>query len=64
MMVKPPLFYACYCGNDVIVRYLVEHGANVNKKDHDVLKPIFYAIRNGFKSIINYLWNIEQRRLI
>jgi len=30
-MVKIPLFEACRSGNEVMVKYLMEHGADVNK---------------------------------
>ena len=39
--------------NETIVKYLVEHGVNINKANEDGETPLFSAARNG--AIIKYL---------
>ena len=34
-----PLIIACYFGHKDLVKYLVEHGANVNKSNNDGFTP-------------------------
>ncbi|ORX82475.1 ankyrin, partial [Anaeromyces robustus] len=37
------------------VKYLVEHGADVNKQSNDSTTPLFYACINGHENIVKYL---------
>jgi len=39
-----------------IIKYLVEHGADINKANFYIREtPLYYACENGNKSIIKYL---------
>jgi len=50
------LFYAaCYSFCENIIEYLVEHGADVNKKDKYGETPIYNACHRNNKNIIKYL---------
>ncbi|ORY38048.1 ankyrin [Neocallimastix californiae] len=42
-------------GNEAIVKYLVEHGADVNKKDNYGENSLFKACRSGNEAIVKYL---------
>ena len=63
MIVGTPLHTACLKGNFEIVKYLVEHGANIHSTDKFNRTPIFYAIKS--LDIVKYLVkkgsNINQR---
>ncbi|ORX83690.1 hypothetical protein BCR32DRAFT_192423, partial [Anaeromyces robustus] len=45
---------ACQSGNITIIKYLIEHGANVNKETND-FTPLIAACQNGNNTIIKYL---------
>ena len=47
------LFSACKSGNADLVKYLVEHGANVNNENGKT--PLVIACEKGRKSIVKYL---------
>ena len=53
-----PLFYVCEKGHIDIVKYLVEHGANINKEDKNDWTPLFWACKEGHKDIVECL--VEQ----
>jgi len=49
---------ACYEEDEIIVKYLVEHGADINKKDNEGLTPLDVVTYRGHKDnidIIKYL---------
>ncbi|KAG4101210.1 ankyrin [Neocallimastix lanati (nom. inval.)] len=48
MMVKHHLFIACESGNETIVKYLVEHDANVNKESNYGETPLLSAFHTVF----------------
>jgi len=50
---ETPLLRACQRGHENIVKYLVEHGANVNIKTYTT--PLKVACENGNERIIKYL---------
>ncbi|ORX85055.1 ankyrin, partial [Anaeromyces robustus] len=50
-----PLIAACTKGNEKIVKYLIDHGADVNKKNMNNRTPLIMAFEHGNKSIIKYL---------
>ncbi|KAL6597975.1 ankyrin repeat-containing domain protein [Neocallimastix sp. 'constans'] len=49
------LFSACKNGNENIVKYLVELGANISKEDVNGATPLFYACENGNENLVKYL---------
>ena len=49
------LFNECLFGNILIVKYLVEHGADTNQENKDGDTPLFIACYNGHKNIVKYL---------
>ena len=49
------LYTACYSGSLEIVKYLVENGADLNKKCHSRRLPIHVAAGCGFQNIVEYL---------
>jgi len=38
-----------------IVKYLVEYGADVNKRDKNKITPLFIACLNGNEALVKYL---------
>ncbi|ORX86825.1 ankyrin, partial [Anaeromyces robustus] len=42
-------------GNEYITKYLVDHGADVNKEDINGNTPIFFACQSGNENIVKYL---------
>ncbi len=54
-----PLFIACENGHENIIKYLVEHGANINCEAYNVIKKNFYShsIFSSDKESKNYLNN-------
>ena len=50
-----PLFIAVKNGYGEIVKYLVDHGADVNKEDKSKKTPLLVAAKKGHKEIIEYL---------
>ncbi|OUM56154.1 hypothetical protein PIROE2DRAFT_49921, partial [Piromyces sp. E2] len=55
---KTALFEACNNGKEAIVKYLIEHGANVNEENKYGKTPIFDAYTSGNEAIVKYL--VEQ----
>jgi len=49
------LHYACRNGNENIVKYLVDHGAYINKQNEYGETSLHYACRNGNENIVKYL---------
>jgi len=56
---ETPLFTACENGNEPLVKYLVELGANINKENDYGQNPLFIACKYGNKKVEKYL---EKRR--
>jgi len=52
------LFSTCTNGNEEIIKYLVEHGADVNKENDYGVTPLFNACSGGYEAITKYL--VEQ----
>ena len=50
-----PLFNACSKGDEAMVKYLVERGADINRKDSSGKTPLYFAYSSGNKAVINYL---------
>jgi len=46
---------ACKSENEIIVKFLVEHGADINKEDEKGETQIFYACSKGNEKIVKYL---------
>lgn len=50
------LIIACWSGNLEIIRYLVKHGANVNKvRNDDGVTPLLIAAQEGYGNIVKFL---------
>jgi len=49
------LINACKSKNEVIVKFLVKHGADINKEDEYGKTPLFYACLEGHENIVKYL---------
>lgn len=49
------LFRACESANLDIVKFLVEHGTDVNKDDGNGRTPLSYAVYRGYENIVKYL---------
>jgi len=49
---KTPLFYACYSGNEIIVKYLIEYGADIDIKNKYGKTPIDYVHKSGNENLI------------
>ena len=47
--------YACKSGNLSIIKYLVDHGADVSKMNYDGETPLFNARLSGNEAIVKYL---------
>jgi len=58
---KTPLFHACSCKNAKvsIVKLLIEHGANIDKKNRDGNIYLNEALKNGYIDVFNYLNNLK-----
>jgi len=41
---ETPLLYACRNGNEAIIKYLVEHGADVKKKKIKKMRNHYYIL--------------------
>ncbi len=50
-----PLHCACKNGYEGIVKYLIEHGADVNKENSDGDTPLSVAREEGHENIVEYL---------
>ena len=50
-----PLFWAVYANNEKLVKFLIEHGANVNTTAKDEKTPLSLATESGYESIANIL---------
>ena len=49
------LFNACKNGKKDIVKYLVKHGADINKENKEGETPLFNACYSGKKDLVEYL---------
>ncbi|OUM58750.1 hypothetical protein PIROE2DRAFT_22739, partial [Piromyces sp. E2] len=49
------LFHSCLNENIKVVKYLVEHGADINKENYERETPLFYACKSGNEAVIKYL---------
>ena len=49
------MFIACQNGHIEIVKYLVEHGADINKRNNDGWSPLLIVCFNGHIEIVKYL---------
>jgi len=52
---RTPLFIACQEGHIAIVKYLVDHGANLNREDYDGWTPLYFACKKEYIIIVKYL---------
>ena len=50
-----PLFFACLNGNETVVKYLVEQGANINIEDRSGETPLCIAFSSGNEAVVKYL---------
>jgi len=50
-----PLVYACEKGNEEIVKYLLERGADVNQVNNDNVTPLGKTCWNGNEALVKYL---------
>ena len=49
------LFNACEIGNEVMVKYLIEHGADITIKDKKKRTALFSACESGNEHLVRYL---------
>ncbi len=49
------MHYASERGKDVIVKYLVEHGADINQKNDSGETPLCDTCKSGNKDLVQYL---------
>jgi len=49
------LFNACESGNKTAIKYLLEHGADINKENTLGETPLFIAYSKGNKNVVQYL---------
>jgi len=49
------IFLPCKSGNEAIVRYLVEHGADINKEDRYSKTPLSMALEYKNEEVVRYL---------
>jgi len=54
------LFNVCKSGNKAALKFLLEHGANINIKTIKGETPLFTTCQNGHIEVVKYLWNMEQ----
>ena len=52
---KPHFFFACSGGNEEVVKYLVELGADINEKARFTGTSIFKACSSGNEALVKYL---------
>ena len=52
------MFYACKNGNEDLVKYLINHGADINKVNEAGETPLFNACSGKNGNLVKYL--IEQ----
>ncbi|ORX78214.1 hypothetical protein BCR32DRAFT_181333, partial [Anaeromyces robustus] len=53
-----PLYIACKNGNEKLVKYLINNGADINKESQDIMDcktPLMIACELGYESIVHYL---------
>jgi ankyrin repeat protein len=49
------LHFACWRGDVNIVKYFLTIGADINKKDHDGMTPLAYALKDNKTAIVEHL---------
>jgi len=49
------LVIPCWSDNLNLIKYLVEHGLYINKKDSDDWTPLLTACQKGHEEIVKYL---------
>lgn len=54
---RNPLIRASSLGRLEVVKFLVEHGANVNCISDNLTTPIMYAFQEGFVDVVKYLYD-------
>ena len=52
---EAPLFSACLSGNENLVKYLIEQGADINEEGHRFETPLFNACKSGNENLVKYL---------
>ncbi|OUM69803.1 hypothetical protein PIROE2DRAFT_2230 [Piromyces sp. E2] len=55
MVITPSFFNACKNGNETLLRYLVERGADIHKENKKGKTPLLTAYKYGKMMIIRYL---------
>ncbi|OUM60550.1 hypothetical protein PIROE2DRAFT_46140, partial [Piromyces sp. E2] len=50
-----PLHIACKNNNETIVKYLIEHGADINIKHYNLYTMLHYACENKNENLVKYL---------
>lgn len=50
-----PLYFAIFKGNLDVVKFLIDHNADVNIKDEEGKTPIYTAVLKGYIHIVQYL---------
>ena len=50
-----PIFNVCIGGHMIIIKYLVEHGTDINKEDNDGFTPLYNACEEGHEDVVKYL---------
>jgi len=58
-MDKTPLFNICESGNENLVKYLIEQGADINKEDVNGKTPLFYVCSSGNENLVKYLMELK-----
>ena len=56
---RTPLHIACQMNQLPLVRNLIRHGANVFAIDKRGMKPIQYAMKHGFRDIVQFMEKIN-----
>ncbi|ORX63511.1 ankyrin, partial [Anaeromyces robustus] len=52
---KTPLFSACESGNENLVKYLMEQGAEINVMSRCNHTPLYTACQSGYENIVKCL---------
>ncbi|OUM62085.1 hypothetical protein PIROE2DRAFT_44650, partial [Piromyces sp. E2] len=49
------LSYACHCHHNSIVKYLLEHGADIYNRNNKGETPLLIAIKNNYIDLVKLL---------